>query len=193
MFFGIRLFSVAGWLWLLFWVVWLVWGMITTRQRPVTKGRGGDFTVRLLVTVVVVTYIGHHFPAFFQYKASWPNYPPMVVTGFLLELAGMFLAVWARRHIGTFWSSAVVLREGHRVVDTGPYRLVRHPIYSGILLALLGTFLMEGSMEFLIILVVVVGVFVWKGWAEERLLIANLGEEYVNYRRRTHMLIPWLL
>jgi len=193
--FGVHdLYVASSWIWPAFWVLWLVWGLITTRQRAVVKGDGGiSPTIRLVVILVALVYFGPHFPSYLQARALWPGYSSLMAAGFLLEVLGLGLAVWARYYLGSFWSSAAVLREGHRVVDTGPYRLVRHPIYSGILLALLGTFLMAGSTLWLGILVVVVVIFGWKIRAEERLLTTELGEEYVNYRSRTRRLIPWLL
>lgn len=79
------------------------------------------------------------------------------------------------------------------MVDTGPYNLIRHPIYSGILLGLIGTFIMYGWVLWLVILVGAVVNMAARLQSEECLLIRELGEEYVRYRSRTRMLFPWLL
>jgi len=193
--FGVQaLYLTSGWIWLAFWLLWLVWGPITTRQRPMTKGQQGISPAVLVgVIIVAVIYFEPHFRAHLQFRALWPGYALAEGAGFLLELLGLALALWARCCLGSFWSSAAVMREGHRVVDTGPYRLVRHPIYSGILLASLGTFLIAGSTLSLAILAATAVIFGWKIQAEERLLTTELGEDYVNYRRRTRRLIPWLM
>ncbi|HUW64361.1 MAG TPA: isoprenylcysteine carboxylmethyltransferase family protein [Spirochaetia bacterium] len=186
------LYLVSSGLWLAFWVLWLVWGMITTRQRRVVKGqRGGTLPVWAIVLAVIL--FRRYFLTHFLGSALWPGNLTTVIAGLLLELLGLAVAVWARYYLGSFWSGSVVLREGHKVVDTGPYRLVRHPIYSGILLALVGSFLMEGATFWLVALTAGALGMWWKAWSEERLLTTELGEEYVSYRQRTRMLIPWLL
>lgn len=185
------LYLLSGWLWAAFWVLWLVWGLITTRQRRVVAGGGAVIPVWAIVIAVI--FFRRNFLSYFPASILWAGHPPAAIAGFLLELLGLALTVWARYYLGSFWSGSVVLREGHRVVDTGPYRLVRHPIYSGILLAALGTFFMDGSTLWLVVLVAGTAGFWWKARAEERLLTTELGEEYAAYRRRTRMLIPWLL
>ena len=201
---------VSAWLWLAFWLVWVVWGFITSRRRLViTRERGG---LRLgwwmlLIWVIYKICTGSILPGYlpnglymiFIWLGNilgtylWAGSLPAVIAGFLLEVFGLSLAIWARAHLGAFWSGQVVLREGHLVVDTGPYRLIRHPIYSGILLALIGTFLMSGWVLWLVILGVAAVNMTARLQSEECLLTRELGEEYVRYRSRTRMLIPWLL
>ncbi len=185
---------VSGWLWLAFILLWHVWGTITSRQRSVTvRGQRGAGLIwwAVLIVVLYLSYTG----AFHRSLVLplWPGSPPVMEAGFGLEVLGMCLAIWARSHLGAFWSSQVALREGHRVVDTGPYRLIRHPIYSGILLAMIGTFLMTDAPLWLVILAGYAVYVGWKALNEERLLTRELGDEYVSYRSRTRMLIPWLL
>ncbi|MDA8336167.1 MAG: isoprenylcysteine carboxylmethyltransferase family protein [Peptococcaceae bacterium] len=185
------LYAVSNWLWLAFLVLWLVWGLITTRQRRVVTR--GSSVVPLWVMLFLLLFFRHDLLGFIPELVLWPGHTPAAVAGLLVQAAGLGLSVWARYYLGSFWSSAPVLREGHKVVASGPYRLVRHPIYSGLLLAVLGTFLMNGSTFSLLALILATGAMWWKAWSEERLLTAELGDEYVNYRRRTCMLIPWLL
>lgn len=186
---------IPGGLWWAFLLLWLVWGAITNRQRPVVRrGRRDARVIWWVGLLVVLSLFSFNGPGRrFLASTLWPGSLPVVEAGLLLEVLGMGLAIWARYHLGTLWSSQAVLRTGHRVVDTGPYRLVRHPIYSGILLAMLGTFLMAGQTLWLVILAGYAVFVGQKALNEERLLTRELGDEYVQYRSRTYMLIPWLL
>jgi len=118
--------------------------------------------------------------------------PPGVLPaiGSILCVAGIAFAIWARLHLGRNWSPAPALKEGHELVTSGPYRLVRHPIYTGIITALLGSSLV--SIAALIALVVVGGMFVWRVGAEEKLMMQQFPDEYPQYRQHTWALIPYV-
>lgn len=110
-----------------------------------------------------------------------------------LTLAGLLFAWWARIHLGRFWSSAITRKEGHRVVNTGPYALVRHPIYTGIIVALAATAAAQVTTSgFAGAVLIAFGLWL-KARAEERFLMAELGTDaYGSYRRRVPMLVPFL-
>jgi protein-S-isoprenylcysteine O-methyltransferase Ste14 len=111
----------------------------------------------------------------------------------LLTLAGLLFTWWARIHLGRLWSGAITRKEGHRVIDTGPYALVRHPIYSGLIFALFATAIAQATISGLAgAALIAFGLWV-KARIEERFLSAELGAEaYGAYRRRVPMLIPGL-
>jgi protein-S-isoprenylcysteine O-methyltransferase Ste14 len=106
-------------------------------------------------------------------------------------LAGLALTWWARIHLGRLWSSAITRKENHRIVDSGPYALVRHPIYTGLIAAILASAIVEATLTALIgVALVVLGLWV-KARAEERFLSGELGADaYESYRRRVPMLLP---
>jgi len=107
-------------------------------------------------------------------------------------LLGISFTWWARIHLGRFWSNAITRKEDHSIVDSGPYRLVRHPIYTGLLLAAAATAAVEGSGYALSGFVVLFVAFWLKARLEERFLRAELGAHaYDAYARRTAMLIPF--
>jgi protein-S-isoprenylcysteine O-methyltransferase Ste14 len=109
---------------------------------------------------------------------------------FAATLASFAFAWWARLYLGSLWSGSITFKEGHRVVDTGPYRLVRHPIYTGIIAA---SVIMAGELAtpaaFLGAAVMALGWWM-KARVEEGFLIGELGAAYDDYRRRTPMLVP---
>ena len=108
-------------------------------------------------------------------------------------LAGLSLTWWARIYLGPLWSSVITRKENHKIIDTGPYAFVRHPIYSGLIIALLATAAAEGRVTALFgAALIVLGVWL-KARTEERFLLTELGPEiYSAYSRRVPMLIPFL-
>ena len=110
-----------------------------------------------------------------------------------VALLGVLFTWWARIHLGPLWSGQITVKQDHRIVDTGPYALVRHPIYSGLILAILATAAAQATITGLVgAALIVIGVWL-KARTEERFLSAELGAEaYGDYRRRVPMLVPFL-
>ena len=109
-----------------------------------------------------------------------------------MALAGFAFCWWARLHLGRLWSASITKKENHRVVDSGPYGYVRHPIYTGLYISTLGTVLIKGTVLGLAGGVLVMLSFYWKARLEERWLRDELGAEvYDAYARRVPMLIPF--
>ena len=109
-----------------------------------------------------------------------------------LTLAGISFAWWARIHLGRFWSNAITHKEGHRVIETGPYGLVRHPIYTGLIAGMLTTGVAVGTVT-AILGAVLISLGMWqKARMEEGFLTAELGADaYGSYCRRVPMLLPF--
>jgi protein-S-isoprenylcysteine O-methyltransferase Ste14 len=106
---------------------------------------------------------------------------------------GVAIAWWARLHLGLLWSARVTRKADHKVVDSGPYALVRHPIYSGMLLSLLATAIAKGTILGVSGFVILLTGFWLKARLEERWLTAELGADlYADYRRRVPMLLPFV-
>src|SRR5258706_4595080 len=114
-------------------------------------------------------------------------------TGLALCVAGGLLAIWSRFVLGRNWSGTVQLKQGHELIESGPYRLVRHPIYSGFLLLFLGNALMVGDWRGLLAVAIVFVSFWRKLRLEEEWLTQHFGEAYRAYQRRTKALVPAIL
>jgi protein-S-isoprenylcysteine O-methyltransferase len=111
-----------------------------------------------------------------------PRSEALDISAILITIVGMLFAVWARVYLGRNWSSAPMVREQHELIRSGPYRVVRHPIYTGILLAMIGTFLASGKVRGLLAVL-----FVWIGWTiksriEEEFMMRTFGAQYEEYR-----------
>ena len=110
------------------------------------------------------------------YDTGWANW--IVYPGLLMTVSGCLFAVWARIHLGRYWSGNITLKEGHKIITTGPYRFVRHPIYTGWIAAAFGTALTCGTGDAFCGVALVVVSFYIKLRREEKLLTAELGDEY---------------
>jgi protein-S-isoprenylcysteine O-methyltransferase Ste14 len=122
----------------------------------------------------------------------WTAGDPAVVVLAVGQLSGFAFCWWARLHLGALWSGNVVRKEGQRVVDTGPYALVRHPIFTGLILAATATVLAIATPLAFVGLAVFI-LSLWRRAAlEEAFLRQELGPAYDDYRRRVPMLVPFL-
>ncbi len=111
-------------------------------------------------------------------------------TGAVLAAVGVGFAIWARRHLGTNWSGVVTLKEGHELIRTGPYRRIRHPIYTGMLLALFGTVIEIGRVAGLIAFAIAWASFTMKARREESFLAEEFGEQFDVHRKESGMFLP---
>jgi protein-S-isoprenylcysteine O-methyltransferase Ste14 len=176
-------------LWIVFGLYWLV----SAFKRKKTKQREGwgqrfRYVLPLLVGFYLLSrpeahygWLGARFvPA--SDAAGW--------VGVLLTAAGVAMAFWARWHLGTNWSGVVTLKEGHELIRSGPYRTIRHPIYTGILLALLGTAVAVGEVRGLLALAIAWLSFYIKARREESFLTQEFGPGFAEHRRHTGMFLP---
>jgi protein-S-isoprenylcysteine O-methyltransferase Ste14 len=103
---------------------------------------------------------------------------------------GTAIAIWARYCLGEYWSARVTLKEDHKLIRTGPYAYVRHPIYTGMLLGMIGAALVVGEWRGLVAVLLALGAHSRKAAREEALLTTEFGSEYLDYRRHTGALFP---
>ena len=178
-------------LWIIFGLIWLI-----ARLRTKPTQERAPFTSRLLYGIPVLigaylmavdnTALGRAVERFLPRSAG------LDIAAIALTAAGIAFAVWARFYLGGNWSSAVSVKVDHQLVRTGPYAWVRHPIYSGILLAIFGTALARGkAVGFLGLAFFWLGFWI-KSRMEEQFMRKTFGEQYEEYSRTTGALIPKL-
>lgn len=180
------------------WVLWLMYWAISAlhvkRAVRVESGlsRFGKYVLPLVVAVLLLQNIrafqGTPFDERFVSSELW-----IVWLGFLLTIAGLAFACWARVVLGRNWSGVVQLKQDHELIVRGPYSLVRHPIYTGLLLAFLGTALAIGLWRALLAVAIVAVSFWRKLRLEERWMCELFGDQYVAYMQRVKALVPWVL
>jgi protein-S-isoprenylcysteine O-methyltransferase Ste14 len=119
-----------------------------------------------------------------------PDNPAIQLLGLALTVLGCLFAVWARFTLGSNWSGLPTVRRGHELIVKGPYKLVRHPIYTGILLALAGSAIANGASGWMMAWFLVLVSYAVKIRQEEKLMMETFPQDYPAYRRRVKALIP---
>jgi protein-S-isoprenylcysteine O-methyltransferase Ste14 len=112
------------------------------------------------------------------------------MTGALLTVAGIGFAIWARYHIGRNWSGEVTIRQEHELIRTGPYSHIRHPIYTGLIVAVAGTAIVIGEYRALLALALILIGFTVKAKREESMLEPQFGPSFAEHRRHTGFFLP---
>ena len=170
--------------WAAFWLYWLVAAVFTKRGRiPWSR----ELRIRALIAAIVIVLI--RLGAFRDHDLNTELWRAGI--GLALFAAGLAFAIWARMHIGRNWGSPMSQKEEPELVTSGPYNLVRHPIYTGILTAGIGTAV---ALSWLwLTAVVLAGVyFLYSARVEERYLTDHFPRDYPIYKRSTRMLVPFV-
>lgn len=176
---------------LLLWVVLILYWIISAITRSRTDLRTEFVPLLKLVASALIVYLplltGKWLALGFYYPNRWTN-----IIGLTVCALGVALAIWARRTLGRNWSGRVMVQQEHHLIEEGPYRFIRHPIYAGVLLSMLGSALVVGCVfSFAYLLLSVFGLF-RKSRQEETLLTRQFPDNYPGYMQRTKMFIPYL-
>jgi len=176
--------AAIGYLWVAWMVSWAAaafWSGRTVKRAAIRE----EVLTRILIPVgAILLFAGFRRQDGLSGTAGW--------TMTALAAAGFLFAWWARLHLGRLWSGVVTRKADHRIVDTGPYGLVRHPIYAGIILAVLATGIAEARYQAVIGALILAVSFFLRARLEERFLSGELGAAaYEQYCRRVPMLIPF--
>ena len=126
----------------------------------------------------------------FAHRRFLPDMEVFLWIGLLMTIGGVAFAIWARLTLGRNWSGTVTIKQNHELIRTGPYALVRHPIYTGIAFAIFGTTIFDVEIRGVILILTAISVLVYKIRVEEQFMTEQFGSEYTNYRQRTKALVP---
>ncbi|MER9583598.1 isoprenylcysteine carboxylmethyltransferase family protein [Mesorhizobium sp. M0276] len=177
----------------LLWLIWVVsWAAAAFWADKASKRAGfraeAPYRAALMTGTILLFIPAHNYVG--RLRLWSPNLAEAWICVALIAV-GFALCWWARLHLGRLWSGTVTAKAGHRVVDTGPYGLVRHPIYTGLLLAILATMAAKGTVWGVAgALLLTIGI-VMKAKLEECFLRSELGSAYDDYIRRVPMLVPF--
>ena len=172
-------------------MIWVLWGV--TAKRAI---RLQSATSRLTQAAVLVPSFWMLFsPAFRLGPLAWRLLPHTTLTeiaAIVLTVLGFAIAAWARIHLGGNWSASVTVKQDHLLIQTGPYALVRHPIYSGMSVAALGIAVLNGDLRSFAGLALMVLGWRMRFGLEEKFMIDQFGIQYIEYRQRVKALIPFV-
>jgi protein-S-isoprenylcysteine O-methyltransferase Ste14 len=178
------------------WLVWLIsWFAAAAWSNPTVKrpGFGRELIYRVLAAAGALLLFGFYPRRFPGVPGRWQVGRGINWVMVVLAVLGLLLAWWARIYLGRLWSSSVTRKRNHHVVDTGPYALVRHPIYTGIILAAAATAVVRGTAVALAGAMLVTYSLYLKARLEEAFLRKELGtDDYHAYARRVPMLVPFM-
>ena len=176
------------------WMAWaLYWGFASRgvkaeeRQEPV-----GSRLLHVVPLVVAVALLwASRVPGSVLNERLFPWAPWQFWAAAAVTAGGLAFTVWARLHLGRNWSGIVTIKQGHELVTTGPYSLVRHPIYTGLLVAFVGSALARDEWRGVLAVAIAWAALWRKLLLEERWMLEVFGEQYAEYRRRVPALIPF--
>jgi len=175
--------------WYVFAGFWLVSAFRVKRTKAREKSADRLITLAVVITAYLLLFsrwlrIGWLGVRFLP-QEDWIAY-----AGIVLSCLGTAIAIWARYSLGQYWSARVTLKEGHQLIRNGPYAWVRHPIYTGMLVAGVGTALVVGEWRGVLAIALLVAAHSRKARREERMLTLEFGDQYTAYRQSTGFLFP---
>jgi protein-S-isoprenylcysteine O-methyltransferase Ste14 len=179
--------SLAAWCWIAWAVYWFIasWSAAATRSSERIFGR-----LQHLLPLAIGFALIFKGGDFHLIPGKWHHIRAVAYSGTALTAGGLLFSAWGRYHLGRYWSGVITLKEGHRLVRTGPYRLVRHPLYSGFLAAVISTAIAAGTYDALLGMVMILVAYAIKIRREEKVLVTAFGDEYLQFKRETPALIP---
>ncbi len=177
------------------WLIYAIWFIIVVYLTVSAIGVKQETQGHLLQSVgimlaIIAAFLLPRLPMFSFLNVASIN-PLIDSLGVILCAAGMAFLVWARQNLGRNWSQTVSIKKGHELVTSGPYRYVRHPMYTGGIIACIGSAIVVGG-AWILLLVILGLIFLWRVGAEDRLMARQFPNEYPLYKKRTKALIPFV-
>lgn len=187
-----EIYKIVVLIWLLGGIVWVLNAMRAKQTVQRQSARSRYLHIAAMVLAFLLLFTGDLRFGVLA-RRFVPHTPDVPFIGLALMLLGLMMAVWARTTLGSNWSGAVTVKQGHQLIRRGPYALVRHPIYTGLLSMVAGTALVIGEVRCIAAFVVAAVAFHVKSRMEERFMMERFGAQYEDYRRRVKALVPWVL
>jgi protein-S-isoprenylcysteine O-methyltransferase Ste14 len=180
------------------WLAWLVYWLALSRRVKTTSRRESTYSrlsyvIPTLLAAAVLFWPSFPFPPLdkrFLPSSEWLVWGAI---GAALNVIGLLFACWARVYLGRNWSGTVTLKENHELIMTGPYGIVRHPIYTGLLTAFIGVAIARAEWRSILGVVIISWAFWRKLRIEERWMREQFGDAYETYSRRVSALVPFIL
>jgi protein-S-isoprenylcysteine O-methyltransferase Ste14 len=182
--------TICEYLWIAFAAIWILWAF-GTKETKTRQSFRSSIPYLIISSAGATAMFNHHLPGRlnvrFLPQGSW-----IADLGIAVTLAGLLISIWARASLGRNWSGTVTVKVGHQLIRSGPYRWVRHPIYSGLILATIGTAANIGQVRGLVAVALLYIAFIVRTSVEERFMVSTFGDEYQEYRKISGRMIPGL-
>jgi protein-S-isoprenylcysteine O-methyltransferase Ste14 len=178
--------------WILAGLVWLV-GAFFVKRAARTEPLSSRLTQLAVALLGIVLLSFRRLPWGPLGLRVIPRSWTLGYLGLALTVGGIAFAIWGRFYIGRNWSGRVTIKEDHQLIRSGPYAIVRHPIYAGFLVALAGTTIAIGEIRAILALAIIAVGLHFKARTEEKFMRDQFGEQYARYEREVKSLIPWIV
>jgi protein-S-isoprenylcysteine O-methyltransferase Ste14 len=177
--------------WVLFVAYWVITGL-KTRATVRQESFGSRYGVLALEIAGFILLFSRHAGFSVLARHIFPRTTAGDVIGTMLTWVGIGIALWARFHLGQYWSARITLKEDHQLIRTGPYARLRHPIYTGLDLAAIGSAIAIDRWRCVLGVCLIITGYVIKAKREESLLAGQFGEAFQEHSRQTGFLLPRL-
>jgi protein-S-isoprenylcysteine O-methyltransferase Ste14 len=177
------------------WTIYAIWVLVVVYLTVSAAGVKRDEKTHLgqslgLMFALIAAFLLPHL-SIFSFVNFAPVSPTVSIVGIVLCVAGNAILISARHTLGKNWSQTVAAKIDHELITSGPYHYVRHPMYTGGLIATIGSAITAGGV-FVFLLVLLAPLFIWRTGAEDKLMTAQFPDEYPEYMKRTKKLIPFV-
>jgi len=176
------------------WVAWVIYWVAMAFATKRTLERGGFFGYRLVaIAVGVAAVAAGRLLHLSSHSHLWHTTLALAIVSDCIVLAGAAFTVWARITLGRNWSAEITFKQDHELIESGPYALARHPIYTGLIAMGLGTAIDYGrAFGFALFLALCAGLW-WKARQEEQIMIRHFPDAYAEYRKHVRAIIPFVV
>jgi protein-S-isoprenylcysteine O-methyltransferase Ste14 len=181
--------TLAKWCWFLWAAIWFV---LMFWHKRVKQRETADERIRHIAPMLIGFWLlfGRVRSTSWFERIVISQTPAVLWSGLALTALGVLISVWARLVLGSNWSGVVTLKENHELIRNGPYRWIRHPIYTGILVSFAGTAIVDGRLRGWLGLAIVWVTFYFKARREEQFLRQEFGDRFEQHKRKTGMFLP---
>jgi protein-S-isoprenylcysteine O-methyltransferase Ste14 len=178
------------------WIVWAGYWFVSARgvkdnRRIESAASRASHIIPLMIAAALL--FRPALPGGFLSERFVPNTQTTIFTGVAVVAFGLAFSIWARHTLGRNWSGVVTVKQDHELVRSGAYRFVRHPIYTGLLIAFIGMAIARGEWRGIVAVLIVFAALWRKLKVEERFMIETFGDAYLRYRAEVRALIPFVL
>ncbi len=189
-------FDAVAALWIVWYAYWVgSWIYETARgeRKQSIRSQRSIAQAATMILALILLFAQFNGQLSFLTIRFLPAYAAIQLVGVMIAAVGVLFAIWARIHLGGNWSNVPALKKGQTLVKAGPYLIVRHPIYTGILLIVVGSAVVVGQYRGLIA-ILCIAVFTWlRILEEEKIMTGKFGKEYLAYKKKVKAIIPGII